>query len=150
MATEIRTERELNERLNDLYWNSDLTIDEIVADLGISRNALYAGLEPIRAGGTCAVCGGAFVFPNRTHRAAGTGTCEQCGTESGVDESTASRENGRGSAGFAPSMGGVNTETLRRLLDGLDVVQPRRAAMIGGAAAIGMLIGVAAVRSLRS
>lgn len=147
MATETRTETELGERLNDLYWNSGLTVDEIVSDLGISRNALYAALEPIPTGEKCTVCGGKLVFPNRTHRTAETGTCEECGIESTLGEIAPSRANGSGPASFASSM---NVEAFRHMLDSLEAIEPRRAAMIGGAATVGMLIGIAATRTLRS
>lgn len=147
MLTELRTGTGIESRLNQLYWNSGRTIDEIVEDLGVSRNLLYSSIDPIPAGSLCPMCTGMLVFTNRTSRASGSGTCESCGMESEVAEPPGEAETD--SMGSAPSMNG-NGRRLDRLQDELAGVDTRRAAMIGGAAAAGVLVGTLFIRTLRS
>jgi hypothetical protein len=134
-------------RLNDLYWSSGYTVDEILAELGVGRNTLYASIEPLSTGVICTACGEILVFTNRMHRAAGTGACLPCGIE---------RELGDGRA-ESWQTGRAGTDAEDEVQDGLwgrwreDIgsVAPERAALIGGAAALGVVVGAAAVRALR-
>ena len=149
MATELRTAHGVESRLNNLYWNSGRTIEEIVEDLGVSRNYLYSSIEPVPAGSLCPMCTGMLVFTNRSSRASGTGTCESCGMESEVAEPLGETEVDIIGAGFSVN-GNGNGRRLDWLQDDLAGVEPRRAAMIGGAAAMGMLVGTMVIRTIRN
>lgn len=140
MSTNMTTERADSARINDLYWNSARTIEDIVAELGVSRHALYASVEPIPAGADCFACGSSLVFSNRSSRASGTANCEACGldTELNLEE-------------LQPRSGSSSASTRSdRWRSELSEVEPRRMALVGGAAALGIMAGAAVVRTLRS
>jgi predicted RNA-binding Zn-ribbon protein involved in translation (DUF1610 family) len=135
-----------HERANDLYWNSDRTIDQIVDELEIGRNTLYSALHPIPAETGCPECGEAMVFTNRTNRARSTATCRTCGTELQVEEHDEPE----------PEMhpddlraGGRPDGRLDRWRRDLATVEPARVALVGGAAALGIVVGVAATSVMR-
>jgi ribosomal protein S27AE len=148
---------------NRLYWHSDSTVDEIVSDLGIGRSALYAAIHPISAGSSCPNCGNRMVFTNRSNRSAGRAVCGVCGTQAlssdgGSDEQVeagAARETplDRTSDGWRPDgeeRSFVPEHGLwSRWRDDLATVEPQRAAMVGGAAALGVVLGAAAARAVR-
>ncbi len=64
---------------NRLYWDTDASVGEIAEQLGVSRRALYALLEPTAADGPCSGCGEPLVFANRLARASGEAVCRGCG-----------------------------------------------------------------------
>ena len=137
------------ERANDLYWTSDMTVDEIVDDLGVSRTSLYAAIEPIPAGLVCTDCDERMVFTNRTARDRGLATCPSCGRESepGAEAGEGTREADR-----LPGIRDWRDEVPARLgrwRAELAAVAPERVAIVGGAAALGMVIGAVAARSVR-
>lgn len=145
-----------HERANRLYWNSSDTVDRIAERLGMSRNALYTSVRPAPAGADCPDCGGELVFPNRTSRTAGRAACLDCGATAAVADLPA--PGARRLRPAAPSSGYDDRETGYGdvdagrgggLRDGLAAVEPRRAAMIGGAAVMGAVAGVAAASLLR-
>jgi hypothetical protein len=136
------------ERANRLYWESETRVDDVAGQLGISRNALYAAVRPIRAGVMCAGCGGAMEFANRSRRAAGEASCAECGATARVDPGAAP-----GPAPVAelpaPEKEEGAADRLRRFRGDLAAVPPERAALIGGAAALGVAVGAVAVRAAR-
>ena len=134
----------LAERLNDRYWNSGRTIDEIVGSEGVSRNRLYESVRPFTTGKSCPTCGEELVFPNRRSRDGQTAICTGCGREATVEEPVDSVFSGD-SASPAQSFGDV--EGLAEP-DGWDP-SDRKKAMIGGAAALGVMLGAAATRVLK-
>lgn len=71
----------LVEKANSLYWESDISVNEIAEQLDLSKGALYGVVEPLDAGAPCPECGGALEFPNRTARGKGLVTCPVCGME---------------------------------------------------------------------
>lgn len=127
-------------RLNDLYWSSQNTIDEILEEVGIGRNTLYASIDPFPAGLACPTCESVLVYRNRMNRAAGTLYCLTCEMETAVPEES---ETGA-SVSAGEAMGRSD-----RWRSELSQVAPRRAALIGGAAAAGVVAGAAAARTLR-
>ena len=135
---------------NELYWHSSLTIDEVVEQLGISRNALYASILPIPAGGPCEECGGSLVFTNRTNRSRGIATCADCSLEVELPDEPEEPES-------APEMvqalhqdhGASEAPAWSRWRDDFASVGPARYALVGGAAALGIIVGAAAVRAMR-
>ncbi|MEX2582937.1 MAG: hypothetical protein WD766_06675 [Gemmatimonadota bacterium] len=132
-------------RLNELYWNSSRTIDEIVDELGVGRNTLYSSIEPLRTEISCPTCAGVVVFTNRTNRASGNGACFSCGIETIVPEGSPSEA--RSNGGRPGEMDGSGV--FGRWRDDLDSVAPERAVLIGGAAALGLILGAVAVKTLR-
>src|SRR5688572_25290468 len=87
VALDQMTQDTLDQRLNELYWKSSMTIDEIVDDLGVGRNTLYSAVMPFNSGVACPNCGETLVFTNRTNRASGTAVCASCGVESAISGS---------------------------------------------------------------
>ena len=148
-----------HERANRLYWNSSDTVDRIAEQLGMSRNALYASVRPAPAGVECPDCDEELVFPNRTSRLAGRSLCLACDTTHAVADlpaagTRASRGGaaGPGAAGYEgreEGYGEARGARLGGLREGLAAVEPQRAALIGGAAVMGAVAGVAAVNLLR-
>lgn len=98
--------------INDLYWGSDLSVNQIAEHLDLSKGALYGMIDPAPAGEPCPDCGAPLVFENRTARDRGRATCLECGGESAVEagtddgsasESPARARSTRAAAGGAPS-----------------------------------------------
>lgn len=148
-----------NDRINDLYWNTTRTIGDITDELGVSRNALYTSIHPLPAGASCSDCGERMVFTNRTHRDTGMATCRSCGAERDTRQRTTRREpagagagagSGRGRGGETAFDGnGSDAAGWTRWRDDLASVEPERYALVGGAAALGVMVGAAAARALR-
>lgn len=151
-----------HERANLLYWNSSETVDRIAEQLGMSRNALYQSVRPSPAGVECPDCGEELVFPNRSSRLAGRALCLSTGGTYAVADlpPVGSRPSRRGAPSRRAAAGAgyegrgegyveAGRAALGGLRDGLAAVDPVRAALIGGAAVMGALAGVAAVGLLR-
>lgn len=146
-----------SERINELYWNSDQTIDDITEKLGVSRNALYTAIHPLAAGVTCAECGERMVFTNRTRRDSATAVCRACGAEAGVERGASDRPmNARGSwaaggrADREPERGESGAAAgWARWRGELALVEPERFVLVGGAAALGAMLGAVAARVIR-
>ena len=155
MAASPETAGSLHERANRLYWNSNDTVDQVASRIGISRSALYGAIEPQPAGASCPECGTALVFTNRTNRAAGQATCTECETavdlESVRQHSASPSEMPRARRAEEPFEGGIPAPQGRmgRWREDLSNVEPQRAAWIGGAAALGVMLGAAATALLR-
>lgn len=149
---EVHTsEISIGDRINDLYWNSDQTVDQIVEDLGIGRNTLYSSVRPQPAGANCPDCGQELVFTNRSNRSADTAACRGCGVEMDladrdqeVEIEHAGHDFGSHAHAHRDPAGGWS-----RWREDLAAVAPERAAMIGGAAALGVVFGAVAARAVR-
>lgn len=135
----------LNERANALYWNSPDTVDQVSGQLGMTRNALYGAVRPLPAGASCPDCGDELVFPNRSTRASGRAMCLACdhtlaldGLPTGIGAPT--RLPGEEEHGFLSG----SRERLHRFREELSAVERERVLMIGTAAALGVVFGVAA------
>lgn len=149
-ATETGPSTNLD-RANELYWTSDLTVDEIVRELGVGRSALYTSIEPIPAGADCPECGAGLVFTNRTNRDALSATCFQCGGEAQLAEAaSASAPSATEPPLHSAERPGFETPGgWSRWRDDLAAVSPQRAAIVGGAAALGVVFGAAAARMVQ-
>ena len=134
----------LAERLNDQYWNSDRTIDEIIGSEGISRNRLYESVRPYSIANRCQACGEELVFPNRRSRVAGTALCPACGTEANVERPGDSE--GAEANGSPSSVTGGDGSFVQP--DGWGL-KDRKKAIIGGVAALGVMLGAAATRVIK-
>ena len=144
-------ESSVAETINELYWNSDHTVDEIVSELGIGRNTLYSSVEPQPAGASCPDCGTRLVYTNRSNRSSEMATCRDCETDVDLAEREPDAEIERPESGRELAGHGVGDS------DGgwsgwrseLASVPAERVAMIGGAAALGVVFGAAAARAVR-
>ncbi len=140
----------LHERANELYWNSPDTVDQVAGQLGMTRNTLYGAVRPLPAGAACPDCGEDLVFPNRTTRAAGRAMCLTCDHTVSLDD--LSPPTGIGAPVRLPAGGSEignsflsgSRERLHRFREDLSAVERERVLMIGTAAALGVLFGVAA------
>ncbi|MBW3533600.1 MAG: hypothetical protein KY453_00060 [Gemmatimonadetes bacterium] len=73
-------------RANELYWESDESVNQIADDLELSKGTLYGMIHPRDAGLPCPECRGGMVFANRTARDKGLLNCPECGLEEDEDE----------------------------------------------------------------
>lgn len=71
--------------MNRLYWGSDASVGEIADRLGVSRRALYDGIDPRPAGAPCPDCGAPLGYRNRTAADRREATCGACGREMTLD-----------------------------------------------------------------
>jgi hypothetical protein len=148
---------QLRQQANDLYWTSSDTVEQLASELGMSRKGVYSAVQPLPTGTSCLHCNEVMVFANRTNRAAGLATCPTCGTQTNVDEQA-----GMGAAPTTPAeilakaTGGEvhavpQPQSLwEQIKEDLSAVPPDRAAKIGGAAALGVAIGAAAARVIKT
>jgi hypothetical protein len=141
------------DRADELYWNSAHRVDDIASELGMGRSALYAAIHPMPAGTECPRCGQPMVFTNRTNRAAGRTVCSACGTqgmvaaEDGEAPLSESHDEWRPGGHLLPQESGAGRWSRWR--EELSGVEPQRAALVGGGAALGVVLGAAAARAVR-
>lgn len=146
-----------DDRINELYWHSERTIGDITDDLGVSRNALYTSIHPLSAGAKCPDCGDEVVYTNRTHRDAGSAVCSECGVEVDMHQDADAAPTGGSRSRYShdsahPSSNGnghPEGSGWTRWRDDLASVEPERYALVGGAAALGVMVGAAAAKALR-
>jgi hypothetical protein len=150
MPDVIETADALHASANRLYWQSRDTVEALAARLGMSRHALYSSIRPLPAGRECTGCGEPLAFANRTDREAGLARCAGCGAEEHVHAPAADAEAPPVPLKRPRRWGRVDApEAVRRIRHELAYVRPERAAMIGGAAALGVAVGLVAVDVLR-
>ena len=132
MTEEQRIAAEVNRR----YWESDSSVSEIAAEVGVSRRALYSALQPEPAGASCTDCGGELVFVNRSARTSGLAQCSVCAAEQSVDTNEAV-----GTAEGPGLLGRVENLQLGTLLEGRGrlVLTGLLAGLLTGAAAAWLL-----------
>lgn len=110
-------------RANQLYWESDRSVNRIAELLDLSKGTLYGMIRPLAAGLPCPRCTAAMEYLNRTARERGLLVCPDCGLEQGEE---AVREAWSDAAARAP--GG-------RLV--VDAGEPRSASRAASASAAG-------------
>lgn len=140
------------DQADQLYWNSAHRVDDIASELGLGRSALYAAIHPMSAGADCPRCGRPMVFTNRTNRTAGRAVCSSCGTQgvTAAEEETPlaqAHDEWRPEGHLLPTDRGGSVWS--RWKGDLSAVDPQRAALVGGGAALGVVIGAAAARAVR-
>lgn len=105
-------DQQTSREINRLYWGSDASVSEIADRLGVSRRALYDGIEPRPAGADCPECGAPLGYRNRTAAENREAECPSCGfdtalpTSSGVpdrDRTRVERERGAAPVAHYPS-----------------------------------------------
>lgn len=86
MEDDPRGEPQRNDEANRLYWHSDLGVNQIAEEMGISKGALYTQVNPLAAEIQCPRCDTELVYPNRTARDRGFLSCPNCGFEEELSE----------------------------------------------------------------
>lgn len=99
MAIDIK-DRKNEDRVNRLYWNSDLSVNAIGEEMGLSKGRLYQFLRPLPSGLGCPKCGGELGYENRTARERDQVSCPQCGFEGERDEARPEPEAGANTIPF--------------------------------------------------
>jgi len=74
------------QRANELYWDSDRSVNQIAEDLDLSKGALYGIIEPQRVGLGCPLCGDEVGWANRTAKDRESLTCNTCDWDGSPDE----------------------------------------------------------------
>jgi predicted RNA-binding Zn-ribbon protein involved in translation (DUF1610 family) len=96
-------DRRAEAKANDLYWGSELSVNQIAEELGLSKSVLYGLIRPRPTGLACPECAEELVHPNRTARERSLVACSACGWEGGEDD--ADTVGGEGSVSFPPLEG---------------------------------------------
>ncbi len=73
-------------RADELYWSSDLSVNQIAEELDVSKGVLYEMIRPQPAAHACPECGEELSYPNRTARDRGRVACASCGWEGTEDD----------------------------------------------------------------
>ena len=79
-------EREREKRANELYWGSELSVNQIADEMDVSKGMLYELIHPEPTGLACPVCAQEVVHANRTARDRAMLACSHCGWEGDEDE----------------------------------------------------------------
>ncbi len=79
-------DQETEGRANELYWTSDLSVNQIAEELDLSKGMLYELIHPAPAGFACPVCSEELVYANRTARDRAMLACPRCGWEGDEDD----------------------------------------------------------------
>ena len=87
-------DRKTEARVNRLYWESDMSVNAIGEEMGLSKGRLYNFLRPLPSGLGCPDCGGELGYENRTARDRGNLTCARCGFEGGKKHALSEPEEG--------------------------------------------------------
>ena len=114
-----------DDRANELYWGSDLSVNQIAETLDLSKGALYEMIRPLPAAVACPDCGTEAVHPNRTAHERGLVVCLSCGWE-GDD---------RHAIGMTPSSSPNEPADRTRVRPGLTVPL-----MIGAAVGVAVML----------
>ena len=148
----IETADALHASANRLYWHSRDSVDALAARLGMSRHAFYQSIRPEPAGRACAACGGVLEFANRTARQTSRARCAGCGAAERVAPPPVQAVVIEDVLPTPPAPPGARLTfrgwDLRRWRRELAAVPRERAAMVGGAAALGVAAGVLALELL--
>lgn len=127
-------DRETEGRANELYWTSDLSVNQIAEELDLSKGMLYELIRPAPAGLSCPACSEELVYANRTARDRAMLACPRCGWEG--DEDDADLGVGDGSVVLPTA---TESDTVAAPRAATEEDPGRRRVMVGGA-----LLGAAA------
>lgn len=72
---------EADDRANELYWGSDMSVNQIAEALDLSKGALYEMIRPLPASVVCPRCSTETEHTNRTAKERGLVACPWCGWE---------------------------------------------------------------------
>lgn len=73
-------------RANELYWDSDLSVNQIAEEMDLSKGMLYGLIQAQPAGSACPLCGDEVAYPNRTAKERGQVTCDACGWDGELED----------------------------------------------------------------
>lgn len=121
------------ERANELYWESNRSVNQIAEDLDLSKGALYAMIEPLAADRGCPLCGAEVVFSNRTAKERGRLDCPDCDWDGTLDETIP----------YEPASAEEIMAVAER--EGVVEVDEDRLRTIAGGALLGAAVGLALV-----
>jgi hypothetical protein len=122
---------------NELYWSSELSVNQIAEQLDLSKGTLYGMVHPLPAGLWCPDCGTKAVFSNRTEKERGRVTCPECGWGGVVGEA----ENDAGDTSVTlPTPGETDA-----VAPPTGVTDPGRKRVLMGGALLGAAAGLALV-----
>ena len=127
---------EVEARANELYWESDESVNQIADDLGLSKGTLYSVIEPLPTGLACPDCRSELLYPNRTARDRGMVGCAECGFEGEEEEAEAAP------TVAVPRAAGEAVGTGIAFWDEMD---PQRKRTVLGGAMLGAAAGLALV-----
>jgi len=116
-------------RANELYWESDESVNRIADALDLSKSALYGLVDPYPAGVDCPRCAAPTHFANRTARQRALASCPTCDWQGTVSAPDGGRPEER-AAPPAPR----TSAALNRVLIG--------SALLGAAAGIALVAGM--------
>ena len=143
-----KSEGDVVEVANEMYWESSASVNQIAERLELSKGSLYSMIRPLPAEVPCPVCSAEMAYPNRTALEKGFIVCPGCGFEE-------EEEVVRGVSGPADSPettsepsdvveGGGSSGLIDRLPGGF----PTR--VVAGATLLGVAAGLVIARSVRS
>jgi len=124
---------------NRLYWDSDVSVNQIADRLGISKGRLYEVIRPLPSGLPCPRCGEEMVFPNRTAREKGFLTCSACGLEEEESEVRSAWSESAGRTGGGALV--VPPEAMKRARR--EPSSERTTRIVAGTALLGIAAGIA-------
>ncbi len=134
MSDEAR-DHALEDRANELYWASDIGVNQIAEQLELSKGALYDLIHPLPGALACPICSDETVFSNRTARDRSLLSCGNCGWEGHVDEAGPAAAVVRSE--YEPD--GPSTGDRRRIELPFDARTMWGGALIGAALGLGMV-----------
>ena len=73
-------------RANALYWESQLSVNQIADEMDVSKGMLYGLIQPIGAELPCPRCSSEMGYANRTARDRGFLLCPSCDFEQDEDQ----------------------------------------------------------------
>jgi hypothetical protein len=82
-------ERTTRARAHELYWTSDLSVNQIADELDVSKGMLYDMIRPLPTARSCPECGEELAYPNRTARDRGLVACAACGWNGSEEDAEA-------------------------------------------------------------
>jgi len=133
-------DQEIEGRANELYWTSDLSVNQIAEELDLSKGMLYELIRPAPAGMGCPECSEELVYANRTARDRALLACPRCGWEGDEDEadlgvgdgSVVLPESGQGDTATAPGAVTLPDAGRKRVMVG--------GALLGAAAGLALVL----------
>lgn len=134
-------DREIERKANDLYWDSQWSVNQIAEELDLSKGTLYGLIRPRPSGLSCPDCSQEVVYPNRTAKERAQVACPSCGWEG---EELDAEGNG-GDTGMVPP----SLEATTAPADPTSREAARRKQVLVGGALLGAAAGLALVLFVR-
>ena len=159
MPPKKNDDQKLADRATDLYWDSPQSVNQIAETMDLSKSGLYALIRPLPAERACPECGEGLVFPNRTAKQKGIGSCLGCEYLDGAqpaskgtapDAARRSVDTGGSGAGVDPAETGTDLEPTGPS----EVQRPERRTLpssrvLWGVVLLGLAAGLYATRRSR-